>query len=246
MGYQNRNNSQPQFTPRKKSFLNDWRQPHPCTEAPLEGGKYPAQFMWEVTNAGKIVLKVSDGVYKEGAKNTHKEVELNGYDRGVFFEALLEATNNPDFKTKQLVVKKHQFVRQGGQSRMSESPITQVTLTIIREDNGVIWVGYSKGDYKVKVRFKGPNSTVLMMRDPATNELVEDSGLMSRFAARNWVNFHRYVLDRMELEGWEPPKSQNNNNGGSNGGSGGGHQRNNNPNQSNSNFTDDDFDDIDF
>ena len=87
MSYQqnNQGGGRPQGTPRKKSFLNDWRQPHPATDAPLEGGKYPAQFMWEVTNAGKIVLKISDGVFKEGAKSPHKEVEMNGYDRNILF-----------------------------------------------------------------------------------------------------------------------------------------------------------------
>lgn len=236
MSYQ-QNNNRPTPQPRKKSFLNDWRQPHPASDAPLEGGKYPAQFMWEVTNAGKIVLKISDGVFKEGAKSPHKEVELGAYDRNVLFETLLEASDNPDFKTKQLIVKKHQFVRTGGQSRMSESPITQVTLTIIRDEKGQITLGYSKGDYKVTTRFKGPNSSVIMYKNEA-GEVVEDHGCMSRMYLRAWVNFHRMVLDRMELEGWEPPKPRD---GGSSNNNYQNNNRNSNPNQSNSNF--DDFDD---
>lgn len=246
MSYPQNNGQRPQGTPRKKSFLNDWRQPHPATDAPVDGGKYPAQFMWEVTNAGKIVLKISDGVFKEGAKSPHKEVEMNAYDRNVFFESLLEAANSQiDFKTKQLVVKKHQFVRNGGQSRMSEQPITQITLTISRDDKGAISLTYSKGDYKVTTRFKGPNSSVIMVRNDA-GEVVEDTGFMSRMYTRAWVNFHSPVLDRMELEGWEPPKPKGDS-GSSGGYSGSSYNRNQgDPNKSNQNNFDDEFDDIAF
>lgn len=258
MSYQqnNQNGGRPQGTPRKKSFLNDWRQPHPATDTPMEGGKYPAQFMWEITNAGKIVLKISDGVFKEGAKSPHKEVEMSGYDRNILFETLLEAANTSvEFPARQFFVKKHDFVRVGGASRLSEQPITKVMFSVSRDENGVINLVYSKGDYKVKTRFKGPNSSVIMVRN-AAGEIVEDSGFMSRMYTRSWVNFHKEVLDRMERDGWEPPKpkgdfnggSNNNNNGGgapsyrqgTQGGGGG------NPNQSNSNFDDFDNDDIPF
>lgn len=228
----------PVFTPRKKMYLNDWRMPHPASDAPMEGGKYPAQFMWELTNAGKVVLKISDGVYKEGAKSPHKEVELDMYHRNILFEALLEATNNPEFGTKQLVVKKHQFVRTGGASRMSDAPITQITLTIIRDADGIITLGYSKGDYKVKTRFKGPNQSVILVRN-AGGETVEDLGVMSRMYVRSWIKFHQPVLDRMELEGYEPPKPRE--------GTGGGAVVQRPSNQNQSNLNDGTFDDdIDF
>jgi len=249
MSYQqnNQGGGRPQGTPRKKSFLNDWRQPHPATDAPLEGGKYPAQFMWEVTNAGKIVLKISDGVFKEGAKSPHKEVEMNGYDRNILFEALIEATNMAvDFPARQFFVKKHDFVRVGGQSRLSEQPITKVMFSVSRDEQGVINLVYTKGDYKVKTRFKGPNSSVIMVRN-AAGEIVEDHGFMSRMYTRSWVKFHQEVLDRMERDGWEPPKPKGDFNGGGQGGGGGGYRQGTqggnggNPNQSNSNF--DDFED---
>jgi hypothetical protein len=199
------NGQRPAMTPRKKMFLNDYRQAHPATDKPMDGAKYPAQMMWEQANNGKIMLKINDGIFKEGAQNKHKEVELDIYDRGDLFEGILEACNNKDFGTKQLQVAKHQFVYQGGSGRMSDKPVTQVLLTITRTEDGQITLGYSKGDYKAMVRFKGPRNTVLLMKGP-TGERIEDHGTMSRWAARNWVNFHRPILDRMELDGWEPPK----------------------------------------
>lgn len=218
MSNQPRNGAQ---TPRKKFLLNDWRQPLPATDSPIDGGKYPAQFVWEQKNNGAIVLKVNDGVYKEGGKGTHKEVEMNWANRNDLFEALLEASNNPDFTIAQLVVKSKQFVFQGGQSRMSTEPVVQVTLTIGRDDKGAISLGYSKGDYKALGRFKGANENVVITKN-AAGERVEDHGLLSRWAVRRYVNFHRPILDRMELDGWEPPKPRGEAAGSNNSGGGGG------------------------
>lgn len=239
MSYQQGNQGKPQFTPRKKMFLNDWRQAHPAGEKPLDGAKFPPQFMWEVTNAGKIVFKVSDGVFTQGGgggKNNHKEVEMTAYDRNILFETLLEATNSPEFTAKQYHIKKHDFVFNGGQSRLSEHPVTKGTFTIKRDKGGNISLGYSKGDYKVECTFKGPNANVIMVRGE-DGQMREDTGFLSRMSTRSWVNFHRPVLDRMELEGWEPPKPKGD-------GTPGAHKPNNNPNVSNTNSFDDDFDDM--
>lgn len=211
---------QPAFTPRKKTALNDYRLPHPRTDAPLEGAKYPAQLMFDQKNNGMIVLKVSDGIYKPGVPSTHKEVELDGYTRNVLFEAVLEATNNPDFKVKQLSVRKKQFVHGPGGGRMSENPIVQANLTIGRDSNGVVSLGYSKGDYKAMFNFRGPNDTVLLVKEG--DERVEDHGTLSRWTARAWVGFHKDLLNTLEIEGWTPPKPRNPPPGGFGGNSSGG------------------------
>ena len=249
------NGQQNTIQPRKKFLLNDWRQPFPATDVPLEGGKYPGQLMFEQKNNGQIVMKVSDGVYKEGAGKL-KEIEMDWAHRNVMFEALLEAASNENFDTKQISVRWKQFVRTGGMSRMSEQPIQQGYLTISRDKNGVIFLGYSKGaDYKAQFRFKGPKDTVVISRNEQ-GEKAEDHGLMSRWMVRAWVNFHRPILDRMELEGWQPPKSANNGNGGFNGGgnnngnggfNGGGNNNGNGGSSAPSGNNFDDYDtDIDF
>ena len=232
---------QPAFTPRKKTMLTDYRLPHPLTEQPLEGGKYPAQLMFDQKNNGNIVLKVNDGVYKPGVPATHKEVDLDVYTRNALFEGVLEATTNPEFNVKQLSVRKKQFVHGPGGSRMSDQPIVQANLTIGRDKNGVISLGYSKGDYKAMFIFKGPNDSVLLVRQG--EERVEDHGTMSRWVARAWVGFHRRVLDQLDFDGWQGPKPRNpqgnsggNNFGGNNNNSGGG---------ADAGF-DESFDDVDF
>lgn len=197
-------NGAPSGQKRKKTFLNDYRQAHPATDAPINGGKYPAQLMFEQKITGQIVLKINDGVFSEG-KSTHKEVELDAYDRGQLFEGLREAADNPNFKAAKIIPARHQFVFQGGSGRMSEKPVVQCNFTVTREENGEITLGYSKGDYKAVIRFKGPRSMTVMMRN-ANGEVVEDKGVMSRWAVRHWCSFMKPVLERMELEGWEPPK----------------------------------------
>lgn len=226
---------QPAFTPRKKTILTDYRLPHPKTQEPLPGAKYPAQLMFDQKNNGKIVLKINDGIFKPGANTNHKEVELDGYERNSLFEAVLEATNNPEFGIRQLSIRKHQFVNGAGGGRMSEQPIVQANFTIERDSEGRVSLGYSKGDYKAKFIFQGPNQTVLMVR--GADGASEDHGMMSRFGARTWVNFHREVLTQMEVAGWAPPKPRNPPAGGQGGGGG----FNNKPN-----VVEEDFDDIAF
>lgn len=201
--------------PRKKNILNDYRSPLPCSDEPVAGAKYPAQMMWEQKANGVIVLKINDGVFQENSKSNHKEAEMVFADREAFFEALLEASNNPDFGSKQLAIRKKQFVFQGGQRRMSDQPVVQCYLTITRNDRGIT-VGYSKGDYKVPIRFKGANDTTVFVKNE-NGERAEDHGLMSRWAVRGYVSFHRPILNEMENQGWEPPKPR-----GEAGGEGGG------------------------
>jgi hypothetical protein len=236
------NNGRPAFTPRKKTLLTDYRQPHPQSIEPVDGAKYPAQLMWDQANNGKIMLKVNDGIYKEGAKNNHKEIEMDYQHRGILFEALLEATTNENFGVKQFAVQWKQFVFAGGSGRMSDQPVLQANLTITRAANGVITLGYSKGDYKVQFKFHGPKDSKIYMKNEA-GERVVDEGVMSRWHVRAWVHFHRPLLDRMDNDGWEPPKPKD----GQGGSGGGGSNRGSGGGSSNSFEPDNSYDDdIDF
>lgn len=189
---------------RKKTILTDYRQPHPISTAPVEGAKFPAQLMFDQTLSGKITIKVNDGIYKPGEKSNHKEVEIDYMHRNMFFQALEEATTNENFSTKQIVVQWKQFIFGAGGSKMSDNPIVQVFLTVVRDKQGCISINWTKGDYKVTFKFKGPRDTIVYVKNEA-GERVEDPGLMSRWAVRAWINFHRPLLDRMEQAAWTPP-----------------------------------------
>ena len=122
----------------------------------------------------------------------------------------------------------------GGQSKLSDTPVLQANLSIIRDKDGCITLGYSKGDYKAQFKFKGPKATTVMVKNDA-GERVEDHGLMSRWAVRAWVNFHRPILDRMDNDAWEPVKPK--------GDAANGTQRNDKP--AAKSFASDGFDDDD-
>lgn len=196
----------PPVQPRKKFILNDYRQPLPVSDAPVAGGKYPAQLMFEQMNNGKIVLKVQDGVYTPGAnKNTHKEVEMDWGDRNFFFESMLEAATDANFGMRKVTPRRRQYVHAPGGGKMSENPVVQVNLVITRDEAGVITLGWSKGDYKVTFTFKGPRDMLVMMKG-TDGVAKEDHGFSSRMNVRAWVKFHRPILDQMEQNVWEPPK----------------------------------------
>lgn len=241
---------QQNFQPRKKTILSDYRMPLPASVSPLEGARNPAQFQWELKNNGKIVFRVNDGVYKPGVKTTHKEVELDYSERGVLFEALREAVKNKDFVNKQVAVRKKDFVFTGGRGQMSDQPILKATFTIRRDERGVIYWGYSKGDYKVEVIFNGPNDCVIYYKDEQ-GQRREDHGALSRYYAMTYVRFHEPILNRMEEEHWTPPKPKEGTGNGNGGGNnyGGGNGGNNNYGGGGNNqapSTDFDDDDLDF
>ncbi len=224
------------FKPRQRTLLNDWKLPHPSTEQPMPGGKYPAQVMFEQKNNGDIVFKISDGVYQPGAKNTHKEIVLDLYHRGLIFEAVLDACNNPNFTSKAIPLRWKDFVGGSGGTRMSEQPITHGNFMISLDDKQRVCMTYSKGDYRAPIVFRGPKDSTCYIKGP-NGEKIEDHASTSRYMARTWVNFHQQVLAPMEMEGTKEKyakeaakKAQNSNqfSGGGNGGNGGGSNWNNN------------------
>lgn len=230
------------FTPREKTIANDWRLPHPRSLKPVDGAKFPAQLLFDKKNNGDICIKVNDGVFQQGKSNAHKEVTLNFYQRGLIFEALLEAANNPNFESKNIQIKERAFVHSGGTSRMSDNPIVKLALVVNKDEEGIINIGYSKGDYRVMFQMLGPNESTIIVRK--NGETVEDKALTSRCYVRTWVKFHQRLLDQWEVEGFKPhePKgggnyNRNNNSGGGNSGGG--------SNSASGGF-DDVFDDIDF
>lgn len=230
--------NQQQFTPRKKTILNDYRQPLPTSLEAMPGARNPVQFFWEVKNNGKIVFKVNDGVFVQGQKTTHKEVELDYAERGLVFAALRDAATNPNFVSKSIPIRKKDFVFQNGRGQMSENPITKCTFIFSKDDKGRLVWAYTKGDYKPAVVFTGPNDCCIYTKDAAGNK-VEDYSALANYFTLNYVNFFEPILNRIEEENWTPPKPKNPPQGGQNnyGGNQGGNQ---------APAADTSFDDIDF
>lgn len=217
---------QQQGNARPKTFLNDYRGLHPTTARPADGAKFPGQLTWEFANNGKIILKADDKLRSEGNAYQKKEMEMDFYNRNTFFEMLLDAANNPDFEKSQFSVMRHGFVRGPNGSQLSENPMKQGELTIMKDKNGVISVGYSKGDYKILFPFDKPGFSEA--REFINGEFVPMTGKLSSAFVRGWVNGLRDLLTKIEHENYVPPKPKQNS-----GGWGGGNNNNNGGGRSN-------------
>lgn len=244
--------SQPQGNARVKTPLNDFYGIHPTTKEPVEGAKFPGQMLWEFANNGKVLFKADDKRYNPNDQQAYKkkECEMSSADRNMIFELLLEAANTPTFTKAQYVIKRRGFVRQNGQSKMSDQPLTQGQFTIIRDANGVISLGYTRGDYKVLFTFDRPGFSELNFFEDG--QWVSGAGRMSQTWVRAYVAATRDFLNQKEMEIYQPPQPKNRN--GNGGGNGNGNWGNNNGNNGSGNnggngggnFDDGGFDDIEF
>lgn len=228
--------NQQQFARRPQTMFNDYRYPMPKSDKPVEGAKYPARWTWEFSATGSSTFfKVNDGVFGKDDRNAKsKEVELSVFDRNALFQLMEEACSNPSFTKAQYHVKKITF---GNQGRLNDHPSTLGTFTVIRDNEGKIHVGYSKGTYKVMFPFTSPfESTILVSTDGG--EPREDRGLMSRVYCKAFIKFSRKFLDQYEWENYKPKEKKDNGGNGGNRGNGGGNSwgGNNNGGGNNNNW----------
>lgn len=202
---------------REKTPFNDYRLPHPKTTTPINGGKYPAQALWDVDTSGNVVFKVQDGVFGDQKDGRKKQVKMSFADRGSLFNLIRQSCSEKDFTKAQYTIKKKDWVFSNGRSAISDEPIVQAVFTVIRDDNGLISFGYSKGDFKAKFDFVGPNDNELMFHK--AGEYVEDAGMCSRLYAMSYVDWIQGELTSLELKGYVPPKPREPVSGGGNSGS---------------------------
>lgn len=221
--------NQQQFARRPQTMFNDYRYPMPKSDKPVEGAKYQARWTWEFSATGSATFfKVNDGIFGKDDRNAKsKEVELSVFDRNALFNLMEEACDNPSFTKAQYHVKKIMF---GNQGRLNDHPSTLGTFTVIRDSEGKIHVGYTKGTYKVMFPFTSPfESTIMVSTDGG--EPREDRGLMSRVYCKAFIKFSRKFLDQYEWENYKPKEKKDNGgngNGGNRGNSWGGNNNNNN------------------
>lgn len=204
--------SQQQFARRPQTMFNDYRYPMPKSDAPVEGAKYPARWTWELSATGSSVFfKVNDGVFGKDDRNAKsKEVELSAFDRGALFNLMEEACNNPNFTKSQYVVRKVTF---GNQGRLNDHPSVLATFTIMRDKEGIIRVGYTKGTYKVMFPFISPFDSIILISTDG-GEPREDRGLMSRMFTKAFIKFSRKFLDEAEFSNYKPKEKKDGGNGG--------------------------------
>lgn len=223
----------PAPTPRPKTVLNDYGQPHPETEQPVQGARYNGALRFEQKSNGDIVLRCYDNVFSQGGeKRQIREVTLNYNERGVLFDYVRQAADmSVQFSSAQLPINQTGWLRENGQSKPTPEPVNMCNFIIGRDDKGRVSLTYQKGDFSFKTVFRMHN--VPSVRYKTTGgEVVEDFGGPSRSSARTWCNFHEPLLNKMYIDVWKPKEPKggngagnnnwnkpNNNNGGGNNGS---------------------------
>lgn len=221
-------------TPRAKTMLNDYNQPHPETEQPMPGGKFNGAMRFEQKGNGKIVLRLHDGVWTTEKKTT-REVELDYMERGALFDAVLQAADEKSpFASVNIPVNQKGWVRGPTGSKPTDTPINMCNLIVSREPDGRVSLEYVKNDYRFKVVFRLKNVASYKIKMP-DGTVKDDVGMPSRSSARSWSNWHAPLLNQMEREAWTPRETKPFNGGGQGGGNGGGQwqQRNNGSNGGN-------------
>lgn len=211
---------------RPQTMLNDFRYPMPTSDKPVDGAKHPARWMWDLGLNSVVYFKINDGHYGSSDQNAKsKEVEMSAMDRGALFNLIENACNDVNFTKGQYVVKKKQF---GGQGRMNDHASTLGTFTVIRDSEGMIKIGFTKGTYKVMFPFVSPFESVILLN--VNGEVKEDRGFMSRMYAKAFIDFSRKFLDEYEWNNFKPrpPKDGGGNNNRSGGGNNWGGNNNNN------------------
>lgn len=209
-------------TPRAKTILNDYMQPHPETEQPVQGAKHNGALRFEQKANGRIVLRVYDNVWSDQKKTT-REVELDYNERGTLFEAVRQASDEKcSFASVNIPINQRGWMRTATGNKLTDDPINMCNLIVSREPDGRVSLEYVKADFRFKVLFRLKNCASWKIKT-VTGEIKDDAGLPSRASARTWCNFHETLLNDMERAVWTP-RVTNAGGAGGQGGAGGGQQ----------------------
>lgn len=223
---------QQQGNTRAKTIFNDYTQPHPETEQPLQGARNNGQLRFEQKVNNAWVLRVYDNVWNDQKRIT-REVEVNYNERGNIFDAVRQAADmSVDFVQACIPINQKGWVRgPDGKTKPSDEPINQCNIIIARDEKNRVTMTYQKADYKFTTVFRLHNAPAWKMRGKDGN-VYEDFGAPSRAAARSWCNFHEQAMNTLSISTYVPrapktPAGGNggggwNNNGGGNGGNSGG------------------------
>lgn len=208
----------PQNQSRPKTMLNDYTQPHPETEQPLQGAKHNGALRFEQKINGDIVLRVFDGIWSQ-EKRVTREVMLNYNERGVLFDTIRQAADmSTPFSSAQLPINQNAWVRgNDGKSKRTDEPVNSCNFIISRDEKGRVTLTYQKGDYSFKTVFRMANVAAMRVKNP-DGTTTEDFGMPSRASARAWCNFHEELLNDLEWKSWKPKGGNNANAGGGQGG----------------------------
>lgn len=207
--------ARPQFTPREKSFLNDWNT---CMKGPVQNGaQHPSEFRM-VMAGNNVAIQVETKL--RDAKNYGRfEVKVPYMSAIGVLEAINLLLKNPSKNKVSYTMKDFIFF---GPGKKSDSPMEKGKLTIGRDGEGCMYMGLSGKDITpIKFIF------ALSMFDELTGEDGNraNGAEESTFAATVFYSSYIGLLPVIATMYYKEPEPKNpqGGNGGNGGGQGGGY-----------------------
>lgn len=191
--------ARPQFTPREKSFLNDWNS---CMKGPVQNGaQHPSEF--RMVMAGNNVAIQVESKLRDAKNYGRFEVKTSYMSAVGFLKAIDRLLKDPSKSKLSYSMKDFIFF---GPGKKSDAPMEKGKLTIGRDGNGCIYMGLSGKDITpIKFTF------ALSMFD----ELLDDQGARvgaaeeSEFAAGVFVESYLGLLPVIATMYYKEPEPKN-------------------------------------
>lgn len=227
------NNQGAPFKRRPSIIFNDFYQQVPQTIEPINGGRFPATWLWEISaDRDKVYSKVNDGNYGASDQNAKlKTVEMGWAERNSLFEILRQAALDKEFTTSQLCVYDKSF---NGGDRL---PL-RATFTVMRGKTGEIRVHYRRSTFEAT--FVMASKRIIVNKKSENGAWAPDPGMSSSCYTLSLLKALTNFLNENEINNFKPkePKSGGNDTGGGN--------NTTSNNSTGGDSTADDFGDLDF
>jgi hypothetical protein len=203
--------ARPQFTPREKSFLNDWNT---CMKGPVQNGaQHPSEFRM-VMAGNNVAIQVETKL--RDAKNYGRfEVKVPYMSAIGVLCAIDLLLKNPSKTKLSYTMKDFIFF---GPGKKSDNPMEKGKLTIGRDNEGCVYMGLSGKDITpIKFIFALPMYDELVGEDGSRVNQAEESS----FAATVFYQSYIGLLPVVGTMYYKEPEKKEGGNGNSGNGGGG-------------------------
>lgn len=200
--------ARPQFTPREKSFLNDWNT---CMKGPVQNGaQHPSEFRM-VMAGNNVAIQVETKL--RDAKNYGRfEVKVPYMTAIGVLTAIDYLLKNPSKNKVSYTMKDFIFF---GPGKKSDNPMEKGKLTVGRDGDGCVYMGLSGKDITpIKFIFALPMYDELTGEDGNRVNAAEESS----FAATVFYETYRGLLPVIATMYYKEPEKKDGGNGGNGGG----------------------------
>lgn len=203
--------ARPQFTPREKSYLNDWNT---CMKGPVQNGaQHPSEF--RMVMAGNSVAIQVETKLRDAKNYGRFEVKVPLMSAIGVLEAINLLLQNPSKTKVSYTMKDFIFF---GPGKRSDNPMEKGKMTIGRDGDGCLYMGLSGKDITpIKFIFALPMYDELCGEDGNRVSQAEESS----FAGKVFYSTYIGLLPVVATMYYKEPEKKDGGNGG-NGGNGGG------------------------